>query len=409
MNTPRKLRLQVRAADLRVVAPIDTYDEAEIVPKFNPVSLETCGTFLIKLPMRRYDDHGTLGWNPAAVALLEDGAGITSSLDRQPLMTGLVEAPERSRTGSGTEQLEVFGYSDEQLLAVRNAWPVPTSDLLSAQDAQPYDVRNGPAETVVKQYVAANAGPSAPAARRVPALTIQADAGLGSTVRGRARFYNLAQLVTDLCSEGGGLGWRVVHVADELRFEVFQPRDRTRHARFSPALRNLASYRLATPKDTVTRAIAAGGGQGVNRLFSESKFTRPWYQYREAYIDRRDAGGGADQVMTTEERAAAAEELYQSANDAVVKGQTPASFSAPVQDTPSVGFMRQYGPLDRVSVSVYGTPLQDVVRQVSVKATSDGGVRIFPTVGVPDQDPDADQIRRLRAAERRLARLERSP
>lgn len=406
MSRPRKLRLQVRAADLTVVAPIDVYTEVELVPKFNPVSLETCGTFLVRMPMRTRDSWGRLRWNRAAAALLEDGAGITSSLDGQRVLTGSVEEPERSRTGSGTEQLEVFGYSDDQWLAVRNAWAVPGSNDLAAQDAQSHDVRRGPAETIIKQYVTAGVGPGAPLERRVPPLVVPTSSGLGSTITGRARFYNLAQLVTDLCAEGGGLGWRVVQVGTELRFEVFMPRDRTRHARFSPALRNVSSYRFKTPKGKVTRAIVAGGGQGINRLFREAKIAVPWWLYREAYVDRRDAGGGADQTMTTEERAAAAAELEQTAAEAVASGQLAASFAAPVQDTPAVGFMREYGPLDRVRVSVAGTRADDIVRQVSIKG-GPSGVSIFPTVGVPDQDPSTDLQRRLREAERRLAQLER--
>lgn len=402
----RKLRLQVRNADLLVVAPLDLYSEAEFVLKWNPISLETCSTFMVSLPMRRRDAFGRLRWNPAAVALLEDGAGITSSLDGQRLLTGSVEEPERTRSGSGPERLDVFGYSDDQWIAVRNAWPAPYSNSLETQDAAAYDVRNGPCETVVKGYVDANAGPSSPAERRVGKLVVPPSTGLGSVIPGRARFYNLAETITDLCSEGGGLGWRVVQVGLELRFEVFQPRDRTKHARFSPELRNLTSYKLMTPKAKVTRAIAAGGGQGVNRLFQEAKVAVPWWKYREAYIDRRDAGGGTEQVMTGDERLAAQAELVKAATDAVASGQLAASFAAPIQDTPAVGFMRQYGALDKVTVSVGGASLQDVVRQVSVKG-NEAGVDIVPTVGVASQAPDADLIRRLQDLERRQTRIER--
>lgn len=407
MKPPRKLRLQVRRADLKIAAPIDVYTEAEIVVKFNPVNLETCSTFMVRMPMRVRDGSGRLRWNRAATALLETDAGITSSLDGERLLAGDVEEPERSRTGRGVERLEVFGYSDDQILASRNAWPVPSSDVVTEQDAKPYDIRNGIAEDVIKAYVDAGVGPAAPVARRVGPLVIPPSSGLGTSVSGRARFYNLADLCTDLCSKGGGLGWRVVHVGAELHFEVFQPRDRTKHARFSPALRNLESYRFVTPKDQVTRALALGGGQGTDRLIREFGSPVSWHKYREAVIDRRDAGGGAAETMTTEERAAAAAELEQAAADAVAKGQSPASFHAPVQDTPAVGFMREYRGLDRVRVNVLGTSLEDIVRQVSVEA-GPKGIQIYPTVGVPGEGPDADLTSRLQAAERRLANLERS-
>ena len=79
-TSPRRLRVQVRDADLRMVAPLDHYAEAEFVPKFNPVSRETCGTFLVKLPMDLPEGRGP---NPAAAAFLQPGAGVVASLDGQ--------------------------------------------------------------------------------------------------------------------------------------------------------------------------------------------------------------------------------------------------------------------------------------------------------------------------------------
>jgi hypothetical protein len=375
--------MQVRDAALQIVAPVDHYFDAEIVSKWNPTSVETCGTFTVRLPME----------SRAAAALREDGAGLVASLDGVRFFSGLVEEPERTRTAGGRGVLSVFGRSDDALLAVRNAWPVPSSDDLAAQGGSAYDVRTGAGETVVKAYVSANAGAASPVARRVPSLAVPTSTGLGSSVTGRARFTGLAELVSSLCVAAGGLGWRVVQQGNQLVFEVFEPRDRSKHARFSVALRNLTSYKLATPKATVSRAITAGGGEGTARIFRQALNSSAWHAYRESFVDQRQTTDLA--------------ELDQAAAEALAEGEGKPSFSAPVQDTPAVAFLRDYGPLDLVTVSAEGVPYVDVVTQASVRATPER-LTVIPTVGAPDAGPLPGLVTRLRAAERRLAHIERS-
>lgn len=405
----RTLRLQVRDADLNIVTVLDRYESCEIVPKFNPRSIETCGTFEV---------DGIDVDSLAGDALLQPGAGLVASLDGVRFFSGLVETPERSRTGSATSRMRVFGYSDDVLVASRQAWPVPTTDSLASQTVDA-DLFNGNASDAIRYYLGRNlVGPTARPSTRVPNLTVPAGASFGANVRGRARFHNLAELVSGLAAAagGGGIGWRVLHQpAGGLEAAVYQPRNRSAHARFSTRMRNLTSYTYATPKATVTRAVGAGGGEGSARLFAEHSVPAAWHEYRETFIDRRDAGGGAG--STAQEIADATVELQQDATEAVVEGAADASFTATVADTPAVGFLRPddqggYGPLDTVTVTVDGESITAMVRSVSVQHT-EFGVEVRPTVGGPDASdsalgPYADLLKRLLAAERRVARLERS-
>lgn len=407
----RALRLYVRDDALRIVAPLDRYETAEVVPKFNPVSLETCGTVEVS---------GVDANSRAGRALLAPGAGLVASLDGHRFFSALVDAPSRSRAGAGKPSLSVFGYSDESLAASREAWPVPASDSVDAQDAQAYDTWLGSAADGIRYYLRRNLGSGARPSARVPAFVVSDDgATAGRRTVGRARFHNVAALITELAASPG-LGWRILHDPGtaQLIASVFTPRDRRAHARFSTSLRNMGSYSLSTPKAKLTDVVAAGGGQGTARRFA--RYTEPaaWYDYRGSFTDRRDVGGGKDQEMTAEELASVQEELEQAARDAVASAASAVSFSFDVRDTPAVGFLRPdnrggYGPLDQVTVVVEDQELVDVVRQVSVQSTA-GGLDIRATVGGPDAKDSrmspayAALTKRIVSQERRLAALERS-
>lgn len=407
----RDLRLYVRDEQLRTVTILDRYETAEVVPKFNPVSLETCGTLEVS---------GIAVDSRAGRALLAPGAGINVSLDGKRFFTSLVESQSRSRAGSSGARMSVFCYADDSLAAVREAWPVPGQDSLAAQDAQEADTWVGEAAGGIRHYLRRNLAAEARTSSRVPLLEVPAGSSLGRRVVGRGRFHNVAELVSGLALAGGELGWRILHdpALGRLVATVFAPRDRSAHARFSTQLRNMSSYELSTPKARLTDSVAAGGGQGTARRFA--RYTQPaaWYDYRGSFVDRRDVGGGADQQMTAEELARVEEELQQAAQEAVLGAASASTFNFVVKDTPAVGFLRPdnrggYGPLDKVTVMTEGQKLVDVVRQVSIQRTS-SGLDIKATVGGPNAKDSAMSsafagvIKRMVDQERRLARLERS-
>lgn len=409
MSTDRVLRIQAVDASLNVIGPVDDYETAEFVCKFGPVSVETCGTFTIT---------GIPRDSRTGLALTNGGAGVIASLDGRRFFPGLVTKPTRSRAGAGAATLDVFGYHYDVLTARRNAWPVPTTDSTTAQDAVEADIYRGNAAQAIRYYLERNLGPTARATSRVPNLTVPTGPNAGTNVTGRGRFHNLAEVVSGLAAAGGGLAWQTVFAPpNALAVEVFAPRDRSAHARFSEQLRNVEDSTYTTPHPTVTAGLALGGGQGVNRRVARQAVASSWWDFAETVIDRRDAGGALDDDLTPEELADVEAELLQAVTKALEEGRPAASFTATLLDSPAVGFLRPdsqggYGPLDKVTVTVDGQPLVDVVRQVTVKRTS-GDLAIRATVGAPEArtaalGPLGELLVRLRRTERELAHLQRS-
>src|SRR5690606_23676579 len=135
-----------------------------------------------------------------------------------------------SQPGGGT--LWVSGSSDEAVIADRLAYPDPSKPA-DGQGEQTNHGRARAAGAGMKAYVEYNAGPSALAARQVPDLTVASGSSLGETVTGNPRFTPLKDVLNELATTGGELGWRVVRVLGVGReFQVFQPTDRTGTAKF---------------------------------------------------------------------------------------------------------------------------------------------------------------------------------
>jgi hypothetical protein len=260
--------IYIRDYNFRRIGEITDYTKLDIIPRFNAV-----GTFALDLSTD----------TPAARELIKPKYGIIVKKDGQTILSGTVNSPKRSFSSSG-DTMTFGGKDDNQFLAGRLAYPVPSGDF-SLSD---YDIRTGNAETIMKQYVDYNCGLNALSERRI--LTIEADTGLGNRVTGRARYDILLDLLSSLALTGGGLGFRVVQVDDALQFQVYQPSDKTRSAFFSPLLGNLSSFDYESTAPESNYVLVGGGGEGKARIIKQKgdNVSIAKYGRFESFVDQRD-------------------------------------------------------------------------------------------------------------------------
>jgi hypothetical protein len=370
----------IRDDNLRRIGQVTDFNKLEFIPKFNAV-----GTFILDLPTDSF----------AARELIKPKYGIIVKKDKKEVFSGTVKSPHRAFTSSN-DVISFSGKDDNQFIANRLAYPVPSGDF-SLSD---YDVRAGKAETIMKQYVDFNCGPNALPERRI--LTLEADTGLGLSVTGRARFDNLLDLLASLALNGGGLGFRVVQVDDQLQFQVYQPNDKTKSAFFSPLLGNLSAFDYSNTTPESNFVLVGGGGEGASRIIKQKSNNASITKYGriETFVDKRN---------TSDEN-----ELNQSLDEELTNKSEKNTFNFTPIDTPQLAFNHDYGLGDKVSIvitqpneiieketlnyflSFYQTDMieierirkiqeklnviQDVVREVKITIDSNGEV-ITPTVG----------------------------
>lgn len=355
------LTIEVRDADLQRVGQL-TPDN---LVGFSAVLMKNAvGSWKVTLPV---------GY-ALAEALRTPGSGIIVTAAGQTLISGPTMSILTNRSQAdpaGT--YEISGVDDSVVLSERLAYPTPTTaDVTLQTDA--YDVRTGAAETVIKEYVDANIGPSAPAARRIASLTVQASSGLGATVNGSARFESLQDLLAGF-ADLSGLGFTIEQVGDVLQFQVYEPVDRSAYVRLDLDNGRLtrSDYAYSTPK--LTRAIVGGQGEGSLRDFIERTSADSldaetlWGRRIEQFVDYRSATDVA--------------ELEQSGDkELVTNGKTFVSVDVLPSDDQTMLFGVDWNLGDRVTVVVGSTELVAVVEKVALLISEDG-VRLGATVGEP--------------------------
>lgn len=369
--------LYLRDEGLRRLGEIEDFDKIECVLRHRRT-----GTWLLDLPA-----------TTELAGEMTEGRGLIVERDGAVLLSGpLVTAKRKSDKGKRT--LTVGGVTDTVYLERRLALPVPSGPPYTAAA---YDDKSGNAETVLRHFVDRNLGPAATTARRLPAFTLQPDLARGTSVRGRARFPVLLELLDELAAAGGDLGFAVVQVGTGLQFQVTVPQDRTRTAVFSEELGNLGGYELTLTAAVGDYVIAAGGGEGTARTFVErgTASANDPRRRHELFRDRRDTTDLA--------------ELEQTITETLAETASSTSLSLSPIDTEAVRFGRDYALGDRVTVQVEGQDVVDVVREVTLTLTPDGGDVVTPAIGTPGAGAAVlpglfDTLRRLG---RRLSNLER--
>lgn len=369
--------IEVRNAARQRVGQIDRLTSLELTPVHNGV-----GGWTLALPAGTAQEAVFVkgGW-----ISIFDPAG-------DEIFTGHVRGRKKVRSDSEPfAGLRTFyGPSSECVLQDRLAFQVPGQPA-TTQSAAEYDRRSGAAETVIKQYVDLNAGPSAIAARQTAGLVIEADALRGSTVYGVARMTPLLDLIAPL-AETGGIGFRVrFNAAGNLEFQVYVPTDRSASARFGIDLGNLTSVEHTEEAPKASAAIIGGAGEGTARTFRElldSAAITDWSIRNEVFVDQ--AGGS-----TTAE-------LDQAGTEQLVQGGPTNGLAIEAVDTPNLKFARDYYLGDKVTAE----DVTDVLRGVTITWTATDGPTTKSTVGTASVTGTKRMINRLAELTAKVAALQ---
>lgn len=380
------LVIEVRNADLVRVGQLRPAD----LPGFTAVlRYNEVGSWTVKLPVG----------HPLAEELRKPGAGLIVSTEQGVLLSGPTIAV---KTDQSTDDLvgtyTIQGADDSIVLSERLAYPTPTTANVAAQTSA-YDVRTGNAETVMKAYVNANIGPSAPVARRIPELTIEASSNLGPTVSGSARFETLQELLKSF-ADLSQLGFTIEQNGNELEFQVYAPTDRSAFVRLDLDNGRLKRSEYSYNQPKTTRVIVAGQGEEELRTFIERTSTQSleaetaWGRRIEQFKDQRGSGD-----LT---------ELQQAGDEVLVNdGKTIVSVSISPSDDQTMLFGVDWNLGDKVTVVVGETELQAVVTEVGILISQDG-VRIGATVGEPNSmDYETQLLTKQADAALRISSLER--
>lgn len=382
MQQVRTLRVMARDPDL-VSRGYLPYTRAEIVLRWLYPS-----TWSLDLPA-----------TPAVLRRVGPGWGVRVFLDEDQVLSGDMEEIERERAEADT--LSVTGADDLAVVAAELAYPDPSA-AATAQTAESHDSRSGPAETVIKGYVAANIGVGRAAARADAAVpdarevTVAPDLGRGGTVSARARFDPLMDLVRQV---HGGLGVTCHQQDGGLVFDTVEPRDLSTSATFSFETGNLASCRWATGYPDATHVVVAGEGEGVDRIFrqrSDPAAAQEWRRVTRKFVDQRHTSDTA--------------ELDQAGDEELERGSRTGIIAATLRDTPRLRFGEHYRLGDRVTISpAAGVVFTDIITSVTIIAdTASGELTITPAIGWADGPYETRQDQQTRDLTRRVGALERS-
>lgn len=383
----RDLVVEVRSRDLRRVGQVRPQD---LNLKADLKDLEDGDTWSLDLPVGHH----------LAPYLREPGAGLVVS-HRDPvvgtLFSGPVDDPEQNAGRDDPRGTYTFtGTTDTCLVWRRRAWPTPTAGP-GAQGA--YWTATGPAETVMAQVVTANLGPTTLPERRVAGLVVL-NGGRGSTVSLSARYDPLGEVLVPI-ARLAGLSFRVVQVGTHLEFQVSEVRDRTGLVRLDLRNGTLQDFTATWSGWGVTYALVAGQGDLAARTIiarttpaavAAEAAGGPWAR-REAFVDSRNTDDPA--------------ELAQAGDELLLENAAIAGVKAVPSDDLTMRWPQDWGLGDTVGVNIGAQPTTARVESIALRAGRDG-VKVGAGIGaVAGWDPQADQDRRQRALEARVARLER--
>lgn len=316
--------------------------------------------------------------------LMADGARVVIQYDDdQHLLSG----PVRRKRGAGpsTSGTIEFDVEDDFRLFYRVlGWPVPGAALTAQTSA--YDKRTGPAETVLKGYVTANA-----VQRLGLPVTVETDQARGGNITTALRFHPLVDRLWPAVDQSG-VGVRVRQVGAGLRVECYTP---TTYPRPLTELSGVVqSWSYSGSAFTVSRLVAGDQGEATARSFTASVDAAreaAWGDVVEAFVDARDADAPAEVAARRAE--------------ALADGAPRSGFAIELAETDAFRYGRTVKVGDRVTLQVGGQTETEVLREAQLSWTRDEGLLVTPVVGERTDDPDVTLARFISRLARQVRAL----
>jgi len=252
-------------------------------------------------------------------------------------------------------------------------WQVPGAPL-TGQSAAEYDTRTGPAETVLKAYVTANA-----VTRLALPVTVAPDLGRGDDITVSCRMHPLADRLFPAV-ELAGLGATVVQSGAGLLVDVREPA--THPHELSETSGAIRAWSLARSAASATRVVVGGPGEGTARTFravTDAALETSIGQVLEKFRDATDA----DTTTLLDERGAVT----------LAEGAPTSGLSVDLVDTPDMRYGRHLLVGDVLTLRLGDVVVTDTLREVRMTWKPGTGPRVTPHVGLWDASP-FDQLSR---------------
>ena len=314
--------------------------------------------------------------------LVAPGARVVITYDGEHLLSGPIR-PRRGTRASGMVELDI--EDDWRLLPNVLGWPVPGAALTAQTVA--YDVRSGPAETVLKSLVTANA-----VTRQGRPVTVAPDLGRGGTINTSHRMHSLADRLLPAL-DLAGIGVTVRQSGAGLLVDCYVPAQHPRTLTEASGVVQDWSWSAGAP--TATRVVAGAQGEAAARVFHsrvDAAREAEWADVIEVFVDARD----------TDDPAVVAARMAEVLDD----GAPRSGLSVSLAETKTFRYGRTAsggGVLvgDRVRVEVGpGVVVEDVLREATLSWTSGDGLTVTPVIGERTDDPSTVLARTIGALAR---------
>lgn len=359
-----------RNAANQPLGQLDAFTKVEFVPAYNAVR-------------GWYAEIGPEDLDSDQVEMMQAATSLAVMNGADVIYTGTVDDFDYD---SETNLIMISGQ-DALALGGRRALPVPSGPPYTSAE---YDVRSGAAETIIKQYVDYNAGPSAKADRRIAGLSIETDQARGDAHVGQARFDNLAEFIATI-----GLAKELgVRVLDGV-FQVYQPEDRSASILFSDENDTLGAYKFHVGKPEANYLYGAGSGEGTAQVFYEKGDAASIAEH------------GRVETYINVDRTAVEAEISAQLDAELQKQAAVAWFEFDIVETPDREFWTDFWLGDLVSVRVRGLLYITRLSELTIAAYPDGNTDLKPVfVNNATYEISRRSHDRLRLLEQRIARLE---
>jgi hypothetical protein len=395
----------MRADDLTVeVRDVELGRIGQILPKdlLMKAKIRWCGVgeWEVTLP----------GNHPMVTPLRTPGSGLlvtwTNPDDFSPqvLFSGPTVHPSRKRGIENPDGTLTFtGVTDDVLLDDSLAYPDPATVNVSAQ-TKANDVQTGSTEALMRHYVDANIGPSAPSGRKRGMLQYvelegaNADRGVPTTQRS-PRFANLLETLQSLAVEAP-LGFRMVQVDDNIQFQIREVTDLRGTIRLDVNAGTLIAEETSQQGPTVTKPIVAGQGEGTDRQIIERTNAQAiadetaWGRAIERFYDRRDT----DDVL----------ELEAKGDEELALGAGGTSAKVIPADDSTMRYMIDWAVGDWINVVVNDLEEETIITEAVLVFDKDKSAVGVGLGDVTSFDPRDVQSRKQANLDSRIGYLERA-
>lgn len=264
--------------------------------KQTEISAEIYDYFAFQRELR---SHGTFVMHinanqPKAQYLLDSNAFLVEYYDGVVGRAGIIESIECSIDDSGAAgQTLIVSGREGGTFAERIA-------LANTKTGTGYDTITGPAETVMRHYVANNctspldaSGNSAPN-RKIPEMVLEAtDQGRGQTVSYSARLETILEILESV-SAAGDIGWEVVFDREnaDFVFSIVEGQDKT-NVVLKPEYHTVENLQYRDDRmNSKTFVYVGGSGEGASRTIASvyQGTTEPsGFDRRELFVDLSNA------------------------------------------------------------------------------------------------------------------------